>query len=99
MGDVERLEVLAGREPRHRAGVARGRREPAPGSPRPWHRSQAPGHEARLFCEFQQLGTDVATRQEGTGLGLALTKRIVEAHGGRMGGWARATSRARGAYS
>ena len=38
----------------------------------------------RLFVEFQQLDGGSAKRYEGTGLGLALTKRIVEALGGRV---------------
>ena len=36
----------------------------------------------RLFKEFQQLDSGVGRRQEGTGLGLALTKRLAELHGG-----------------
>ncbi len=41
--------------------------------------------QARLFVEFQQLEAGFAKRHQGTGLGLALTKRLVEAQGGTVG--------------
>jgi len=39
----------------------------------------------RLFVAFQQLDSSIAKRYEGTGLGLALTKRLTEAQGGTVG--------------
>jgi PAS domain S-box-containing protein len=39
----------------------------------------------RLFIEFQQLDEALTKKHSGTGLGLALTKRIVETQGGSVG--------------
>jgi signal transduction histidine kinase len=39
--------------------------------------------QARIFEEFQQADVG-AKEREGTGLGLALSKKLIELHGGRL---------------
>ena len=43
----------------------------------------APEDQEAVFEEFRQVGTSAA-KQEGTGLGLALCRKFVELHGGRI---------------
>jgi len=45
----------------------------------------APEDQGRLFHDFQQVPAGPNRRQQGTGLGLALSKRLVELHGGSIG--------------
>jgi signal transduction histidine kinase len=44
----------------------------------------APQDQEAVFEEFRQVGTDYTRKAEGTGLGLALTRKFVELHGGRI---------------
>jgi CheY-like chemotaxis protein len=41
--------------------------------------------QARLFQPFTQIDSTLARRYEGTGLGLAMVKRLAELHGGAVG--------------
>ncbi|HVR89114.1 MAG TPA: ATP-binding protein [Candidatus Limnocylindria bacterium] len=49
----------------------------------------APSEQDRIFDEFHQVSSAKRVSAEGTGLGLALTKRFVELHGGRI--WVEST--------
>jgi signal transduction histidine kinase len=44
----------------------------------------APADHEAVFEEFRQLGRDYTKKAEGTGLGLALTRKFVELHGGSI---------------
>jgi CheY-like chemotaxis protein len=43
-----------------------------------------PRDHERIFAEFEQVDSSYGRLQQGTGLGLALTKRLIELHGGQI---------------
>ncbi|NWF69006.1 MAG: GAF domain-containing protein [Chloroflexi bacterium] len=63
--------------------------EPLPGVWRVTVQDQGPGikpeEQSRLFQEFSQLSARPTKGEKSTGLGLAITRRVVEAHGGQIG--------------
>ncbi len=44
----------------------------------------APEDQEAIFEEFRQVGSPYTQKREGTGLGLTLTKKFVEIHGGKI---------------
>ena len=44
----------------------------------------------RIFQPFEQGDNSAGRKYQGTGLGLSLTRRLVELHGGRIWAWQRA---------
>ena len=53
-----------------------------------------PGDQARIFDAFEQGDGSASKKYQGSGLGLALTKQIVELHGGKI--WVESEGEGRG---
>ena len=91
-----RAQAQAGRpQPAHQRGQVHARRrlrrdhrgvagDEARGGVRDTGIGIAEAEQARIFEAFQRGGREARTSTEGTGLGLTLSKRIVELHGGRL---------------
>ena len=72
-GGTVTIDCREGDDGRHRIEV----RDTGPGI--------APGNLGRLFTAFDRIGAEQDTAVEGTGLGLTLSKGLVEAMGGTLG--------------
>ena len=55
----------------------------------------APEHQGKIFEEFYQIQSTLHDKTPGTGLGLSLTKHIVQMHGGRI--WVESEGKGKGA--